>query len=89
MLKVSREYFFVSFVFDVKITEKKKKNVFGFGITRLAYVRPAMDAMYVFCFPVQALLKEQPADPTAFLCKQLTDWDQATTGGAFGVSGGS
>eukprot|EP00913_Durusdinium_trenchii_P033756 g31600.t1 len=26
---------------------------------------------------VKALLKEQPADPTAFLCKQLTDWDQA------------
>ncbi|CAK9098207.1 unnamed protein product [Durusdinium trenchii] len=27
---------------------------------------------------VKALLKEQPADPTAFLCKQLTDWDQVT-----------
>lgn len=26
---------------------------------------------------VKALLKEQPADPTAFLCKQLTDWDKA------------
>lgn len=27
---------------------------------------------------VKALLKEQPADPTAFLCKQLTDWDKAS-----------
>jgi len=29
---------------------------------------------------VKALLKEQPADPTAFLCKQLTDWDKAQAG---------
>eukprot|EP00435_Cladocopium_sp_Y103_P014141 s4498_g3.t1 len=29
---------------------------------------------------VKALLKEQPADPTAFLCKQLTDWDKASAG---------